>query len=322
MWRCASRSAGALDQRIAEKVPSPPLSLGGTCVAIGIGLAAVALLAASAVDRPLGLPTFIAGLVVTIVVLCISRQSPLPVLRDISWGVLPLVAGLFILVEGVERTGILDVLVRVLQEATAASPRSAAAGAGVVAAFASNLLNNLPTGLIAATVSQSADVPVQVRAGLLIGVDLGPNLSVTGSLATILWLTALRREGELVTAWQFLKLGIVVMPPALLRRWRHWFGCRRSNPTPSLAKASSPPAAFRAVGADGDLDLVLALQRNAVAPCQDRVGDFGLAVQHEGIEAVRPGGAIDVAPVAVAQQARDLEVWPIGRRPARRPPGR
>ncbi len=206
----------ALGQKIAEHVPSPPLSLGGTCVAIGIGLAAVALLAASAVDRPLGLPTFIAGLVVTIVVLCISRQSPLPIVRDISWGVLPLVAGLFILVEGVERTGILGVLVHLLQQATAASPRAAAFDAGVVAAFASNLLNNLPTGLIAATVSQSADASLQVRSGLLIGVDLGPNLSVTGSLATILWLTALRREGELVTAWQFLKLGIVVMPPALL----------------------------------------------------------------------------------------------------------
>jgi arsenical pump membrane protein len=206
----------ALDQKIAEKVPSPVLSAGGLCVAIGIGLAAVVLLAASAIDRPLGLPTFIAGLVVTIVVLCISRQSPLPVIRDISWGVLPLVAGLFILVEGVERTEILGALVHLLQQAAAASPRAAAFDAGIVAAFASNLLNNLPTGLIAATVSQSADVSLQVRSGLLIGVDLGPNLSVTGSLATILWLTALRREGELVTAWQFLKLGIVIMPPALL----------------------------------------------------------------------------------------------------------
>ncbi|MGZ5909160.1 MAG: ArsB/NhaD family transporter, partial [Reyranella sp.] len=175
-----------------------------------------ALLVASAVDRPLGLPTFIAGLVVTIVVLSISRQSPLPIVRDISWGVLPLVAGLFILVEGVERTGILGVLARLLQGAAAASPRSAAFDAGAISAFAANLLNNLPTGLIAATVSQSADVPLQVRSGLLIGVDLGPNLSITGSLATILWLTALRREGEAVTAWQFLKLGVVVMPPALL----------------------------------------------------------------------------------------------------------
>ena len=48
------------------------------------------------------------------------------------------------------------------------------------------------------------------------GVDLGPNLSITGSLATILWLTALRREGQTIAFWPFLKLGLVVMPPALV----------------------------------------------------------------------------------------------------------
>jgi len=51
---------------------------------------------------------------------------------------------------------------------------------------------------------------------VLIGVDLGPNLSVTGSLATILWLTSLRREGIEVSALSFLKIGGVVMFPALL----------------------------------------------------------------------------------------------------------
>jgi hypothetical protein len=39
---------------------------------------------------------------------------------------------------------------------------------------------------------------------------------VTGSLATILWLTALRREGLTVSAGAFLKLGFLIMPPALL----------------------------------------------------------------------------------------------------------
>ena len=61
-----------------------------------------------------------------------------------------------------------------------------------------------------------ADTPAGVTQALLIGIDLGPNLSVTGSLATILWLVALRREGVHVGAWQFLRLGLVVMPPALL----------------------------------------------------------------------------------------------------------
>jgi arsenical pump membrane protein len=55
-----------------------------------------------------------------------------------------------------------------------------------------------------------------VTRAVLIGVDLGPNLSVTGSLATILWLTALRRERQDIDGWTFLKLGILVTPPALI----------------------------------------------------------------------------------------------------------
>jgi arsenical pump membrane protein len=130
--------------------------------------------------------------------------------------VLPLVAGLFILVEGLNRTGVLPALARILKQGAAASPQLTSGIAGIVVAVASNLANNLPVGLIAATTSQAAQVPADVTGAILIGVDLGPNLSVTGSLATILWLIALRREGESVGAWQFLKVGLVVMPPALL----------------------------------------------------------------------------------------------------------
>jgi arsenical pump membrane protein len=59
-------------------------------------------------------------------------------------------------------------------------------------------------------------VPAQVAGAVLIGVDLGPNLSVTGSLATLLWLIALRREGENVTSLRFFGYGLIVMPPALV----------------------------------------------------------------------------------------------------------
>jgi arsenical pump membrane protein len=88
--------------------------------------------------------------------------------------------------------------------------------AGVTLALICNLVNNLPAGLLAGSVVSASRVPRQVADAVLIGVDLGPNLSVTGSLATILWLTALRRENQEVSAWSFLKLGILVMPPALL----------------------------------------------------------------------------------------------------------
>jgi arsenical pump membrane protein len=77
-------------------------------------------------------------------------------------------------------------------------------------------MNNLPAGLIAGSVLQNAHTPDMVKSAVLIGVDLGPNLSITGSLATILWLVALRREGQEVSAWTFLKLGSVIMTAALV----------------------------------------------------------------------------------------------------------
>jgi arsenical pump membrane protein len=206
----------ALDSTVAEVDDISALTVGGKLAAFGIAMTAIVLLAASTMGWDLGLPTFIAGAAVTTLVLAIGRQSPLPILRDVSWSVLPLVAGLFILVEGLNRTGLLPALARVLKQAVTASPQTASWIAGIVVAVASNLMNNLPMGLIAATTSQTAQVPAHVTGAILIGVDLGPNLSVTGSLATILWLIALRREGEDVGASQFLKLGLVVMPPALL----------------------------------------------------------------------------------------------------------
>ena len=69
--------------------------------------------------------------------------------------------------------------------------------------------------MIAGSAVQATRISDQVTRAILIGVDLGPNLSVTGSLATILWLAALRREGHSVSFGAFLKIGLVVMPPAL-----------------------------------------------------------------------------------------------------------
>ena len=206
----------ALDAPVAEAGDVAPLTFAGKLAASGIVMTAVVLLAASALGSALGWPTFVAGATVTMLVLVLGRQSPWPVLQDISWSVLPLVAGLFILVEGLNRTGVLPALAAVLKRAAAASPQLTAWLAGIAFAIASNLINNLPVGLIAATTRHAAQVPTEVAGAILIGVDLGPNLSVTGSLATILWLIALRREGEHVGALRFLRLGLVVMPPALL----------------------------------------------------------------------------------------------------------
>lgn len=201
---------------ISRDTRLPMLSFGGRLAAAGIVVTAIVLLVASGLDWKLGLPTFLAGLATMMVILIGGKIHPWPLVKDISWSVLPLVAGLFVLVEAIEATGVLKPLMDELPAAAAAHPDGTAFGAAAVVAVLCNLVNNLPLGLIVGTVATHAHLTAQVTGGLLIGVDLGPNLSVTGSLATILWLVALRREGQAVSAGAFFKLGIVVMPVVLM----------------------------------------------------------------------------------------------------------
>jgi arsenical pump membrane protein len=214
MLRWTQRAA--LREPVATDIVAPSFTLGGKLAAAGIAATAWVLLAASALGWQLGVPTCLAGLATVASVLVLTRSSPSPVLRHVSWGVLPLVAGLFVLVQALDRTGLARTIASGLQHARAAAPTSAAWGSGVIPALLCNLMNNLPAGLIAANALQIAQPPHAITGAVLIGIDLGPNLSVTGSLATILWLTVLRREGIAVTAGAFLRLGAVVMPPALL----------------------------------------------------------------------------------------------------------
>ncbi|WP_279356891.1 arsenic transporter [Methylobacterium indicum] len=203
-------------QSVATDVEATALSRTGIVAGLGIVATGAVLIGASALGRDLGLPTFVAGLATTLIVLALRKGSgAVEVVKDVSWSVLPLVAGLFVLVEALEKTGVLAMIADTLKQAATAAPEQTAWGAGALIALACNLVNNLPAGLIAGAAVQAAHVPEKVAGAVLIGVDLGPNLSVTGSLATILWLTAIRREGQDVSFWSFLKLGLLVMPPAL-----------------------------------------------------------------------------------------------------------
>jgi arsenical pump membrane protein len=202
LWATQAR---ALRQRLS--VPAPvSLQASGKLTLAGLGCMAVLLLVASALGWHLGPPMFVAGVGTAILVLWRCKKSPWPMLRAVSWSVLFLVAGLFTMLGALDRLGLAAMLAR------------AVAGfgpfqLGAALALLCNLVNNLPAGLLAGHVL--AGGTAQTKAAALIAVDLGPNLSITGSLATILWLTALRRHGEHITAWRFLRLGLVVMPPTL-----------------------------------------------------------------------------------------------------------
>jgi arsenical pump membrane protein len=191
------------------------LNSAGKLVFIGIWIVAGILLAASALNKDLGLPACLSALAVAGILLVKTQTNPMRIVRDISWSVLPLVAGLFVLMEAIVSIGALRYTANALAWAEKLPPALGALLTGAVVGVGNNLINNLPLGLIAGSTLNSQHVQGVIENAVLIGVDLGPNLSVTGSLATILWLIAMRREGLHVSFGTFLKVGAIAMPAAL-----------------------------------------------------------------------------------------------------------
>jgi arsenical pump membrane protein len=210
-WLCRKQLAG----EVAEVREAHRLEAAGWMALAGIGLAAAGLLVASAMDVPLGAPTFGAGVVALVLVALRDRRAPRNAVRNVSWSVVPLVAGLFMIVEALNRAGMMRLTRAGLQWLAAAPDGLGKFCGGFGVALLSNAMNNLPAGLAAGTALRQMGQHGLLAHAVMIGVDLGPNLSVTGSLATILWLIALRRDNAEITGWEFLKVGMVAMPVAL-----------------------------------------------------------------------------------------------------------
>jgi arsenical pump membrane protein len=205
-----------LKDRIDDLPLNTSLSRAGKAALVGIVISAAVLLVASGLGWQLGAPTCAVGVLALLLVSLRERRAAITVVRGVSWSIVPLVAGLFMIVEALNRGGMLQMAERGLRWAAGLPPLAGKLAAGFAVALLSNGMNNLPVGLASGSALRHAHLSGAIQHSVLIGVDLGPNLSVTGSLATILWLIALRREGVEITPWQFLKAGMMVMPIALL----------------------------------------------------------------------------------------------------------
>jgi len=86
-------------------------------------------------------------------------------------------------------------------------------GVAALAAALANVINNLPAVLILLPLAAPAG-PAAILA-VLLGVNIGPNLTYTGSLATLLWRRVLRQHGSGPSLWEFTRLGLLTVPAGL-----------------------------------------------------------------------------------------------------------
>jgi arsenical pump membrane protein len=120
------------------------------------------------------------------------------------------VLALGIVVRAVVDHGLGDLLARVLPDG-AGLPALLATAA--VAAVLANLINNLPAVL--ALLPLAAPAGPEAVLAVLIGVNIGPNLTYAGSLATLLWRQVVHDHGDRVRLGEYTGLGLLATPAAI-----------------------------------------------------------------------------------------------------------
>ena len=180
---------------------------------------ALAVVAATLVgflaSSPLGIaPLWIAAAgaaVITIPALVRRTTTPWGVMRALQPPFLVFVLGLGIIVAAASDHGLATAVRTVLPDGGSLPDLL---GIAAVSAVLANLVNNLPAILILAPATAPAGYGPVLAA--LVGVNVGPNLTYVGSLATLLWRRLLRAEDTEVNLAQFHRLGALTVPAALV----------------------------------------------------------------------------------------------------------
>ncbi|MFE9308864.1 arsenic transporter [Streptomyces sp. NPDC006706] len=139
------------------------------------------------------------------------RASALSVVRAAAPSFLAFVLALGIVVRAVVDNGLAGALGHILPGGTGLPALLAVAA---LAAVLANLINNLPAVLVLLPLTAPAG-PGAVLA-VLLGVNIGPNLTYAGSLATLLWRRIVHQHEHDVDLGEFTRLGLLAVPAALV----------------------------------------------------------------------------------------------------------
>jgi arsenical pump membrane protein len=176
---------------------------------------AIIIVVTSARGGALGTAAFACGAVTCIVAACRRLGDAATIAREISWRIIALTAALFVIVTALDDAGGFHASRAALAWCAGLAFPWPGLASGFLVALASNVINNLPVGLNLGETLPAMHASVHVSAATLIGVNLGPNATVNGSLATLLWLRIVRRANIAVPPFAFARTGLLATIPAL-----------------------------------------------------------------------------------------------------------
>jgi arsenical pump membrane protein len=145
----------------------------------------------------------------------LRRQIDEKIASDLSWSLFPFVIGLFVVIRAVENIGLSTCGAKIISDSHGPALLQVPLIASATA-LGSNLINNIPMALLSVSVLKHAHAGLLEQYAALIGCNLGPNLTIAGSLATMLVITSARKKGEDISAMEFLRIGLISTPVLVL----------------------------------------------------------------------------------------------------------
>ncbi len=163
-----------------------------------------------------------------------SRIDVAPIVRSAPWQIVLFSLGMYLVVFGLARAGLTDVVATGLGHLAPHGSSVVALATGYGTAALASVMNNMPSVLVGALGIHASHVAANPRETMIfanvIGNDLGPKLTPIGSLATLLWLHVIERRGVHIGWAQYMRTGIVLTLPVLaltllaLAGWLHVIG--------------------------------------------------------------------------------------------------
>lgn len=208
-----------------KRLPSAQESIKHTVyfryVCIVLLLLGLAYIIASAMQLPLSLVALSGALLLLGGALYWKQTTIQQTGKQISWSIFGFIAGMFIVVQAIESTGLTTQFGQLLLHLSGGTSFGAVMIGTLGAALGTNLINNVPMAVVLTSALHTAQrAPVIVQHGFIaasiFGSDLGPNLTTVGSLATVLWLLILRQRNVDVSGLDYFKVGVIVTPLMLL----------------------------------------------------------------------------------------------------------
>lgn len=180
----------------------------------------VSLFVASFVNIPVSLMAVIGSLVLLGWRWAYLKISPADMVKKTPWYIIVFAFCMYTIIYGLNNIGLTDWLIGFMKPIVSGSLLHASVMMGVLLSVLSNLFNNHPALMVGTLTLTHMNLSLlELKIAYLanvIGSDMGSLLLPMGTLATLMWMHIVRKGKVMISWWQYIKITVVVIPPATL----------------------------------------------------------------------------------------------------------